>query len=115
MARFYSDENVPSPVVQALRRLGHDVLTSYDAGNANRAVPDSEVLSFAASQSRILITLNRRDFVKLHRSGAISHAGIVACSVDIDFERQALAIDASVRETSPMAGKLLLVRRHPVR
>lgn len=49
MARFYSNENFPLPVVEQLRKLGHDVLTSYEAGNANRSVPDREVLAFATS------------------------------------------------------------------
>jgi len=35
MARFYSNENFPLPVVEALRAMGHDVLSSLDAGNAN--------------------------------------------------------------------------------
>lgn len=32
MARFYSNENFPLPVVERLRALGHDVLTTYEAG-----------------------------------------------------------------------------------
>ena len=54
MARIYSNENIPIQVVTELRRLGHDVLTSLDAGKANSAVPDLEVLSFAAAEGRIL-------------------------------------------------------------
>jgi hypothetical protein len=34
MASLYTNENVPLEVVAELRRLGHDVLTSYEAGNA---------------------------------------------------------------------------------
>ena len=37
MARFYSNENIPLQVVTELRRLGHHVLTSLDAGNSNAA------------------------------------------------------------------------------
>ena len=44
MAPFYSNENFPLPTVDELRRLGHDVLTSRDAGNAGRAVPDPKFL-----------------------------------------------------------------------
>ncbi|TEU18005.1 MAG: hypothetical protein E3J21_06900 [Anaerolineales bacterium] len=29
MARLYANENLPLPVVGELRRLGHDVLTTY--------------------------------------------------------------------------------------
>lgn len=32
MARLYADENFPFPVVVCLRALGHDVLTTNDAG-----------------------------------------------------------------------------------
>jgi hypothetical protein len=35
MARFYSNENMSIPVVAELRTLGHKVLTSAEAGNAN--------------------------------------------------------------------------------
>ena len=31
MARLYADENFPFPAVEALRRLGHDVLTMTKA------------------------------------------------------------------------------------
>ena len=34
MASLYSNENFPKRVVDELRRLGHDVLTSYEAGRA---------------------------------------------------------------------------------
>ena len=42
MARFYSDENVPLDVVRGLRSLGHDVLTAFEAGQANRNTQDDE-------------------------------------------------------------------------
>ena len=56
MARLYSNENIPRQVVAELRRLGHDVLTSPEAGTANAAVPDSEVLAFAVAENRILLS-----------------------------------------------------------
>ncbi len=37
MAHLYGNENFPLPVVEALRRLGHEVLTSHEAGNAMAA------------------------------------------------------------------------------
>jgi hypothetical protein len=49
MIRFYTNENIPAQVVAELRRLGHDVMTSLDAGRANSAVPDDEVLAFAGA------------------------------------------------------------------
>ncbi|HXB68895.1 MAG TPA: DUF5615 family PIN-like protein [Candidatus Acidoferrales bacterium] len=67
MAHFYTNENIPVQVVTELRRLGHDVITSLDAGRANSAVPDAEVLAFAAADGRILLTHNRRHFLRLHQ------------------------------------------------
>jgi hypothetical protein len=41
VAPLYANENFPLLVVEELRRLGHDVITSQDAGNAGQAVPDA--------------------------------------------------------------------------
>jgi hypothetical protein len=67
MARLYANENFPLPAIEELRRLGHDVLTSYESGRAGQAVPDEDVLAFAVAEARILITLNRKHFVRLHQ------------------------------------------------
>jgi hypothetical protein len=34
MAKLYSNENFPLPVVEELRQLGHDVLTIQETGKA---------------------------------------------------------------------------------
>ena len=73
MARFYANENIALQVVIELRRLGNDVLTSREAGKANAAVPDPEVLKFAASEGRILLTHNRRHFLRLHQHRTEGH------------------------------------------
>jgi len=67
MAALYSNENFPRRVVEELRRVGNDVLTSYEAGRANQRIPDDQVLSFATGQQRAVLTLNRLDFIRLHR------------------------------------------------
>ncbi len=57
MARLYSNENFPLPVVEKLRALGHDVLTIQEWGMADQALPDDEVLKFAAAENRAVLTL----------------------------------------------------------
>ncbi len=109
MARFYSNENFPQGAVEELRKLGHDVLTSLEAGKANQRIPDEEVLAFATNENRILLTLNRKHFMKLHASGD-EHSGIVVCTQDNDFIRLALRIHAAVGNES-MSGILLRVSR----
>jgi hypothetical protein len=50
MARLYGDEDFSLPVVEELRRLGHDVLTAQEAGQANLGVTDSAVLALAITR-----------------------------------------------------------------
>src|ERR1700678_516319 len=77
--RFYSNENFPLGTVIELRALGHDVLTSLDAGNANQGISDEDVMNFAIAERRAVLTINRRDFIRLHRENK-EHAGIVVCT-----------------------------------
>lgn len=111
MARFYSNENFPQTAVEELRKLKHDVLTSLEAGKANQRIPDEEVLSFAAKEDRILLTLNRKHFIKLHTKDS-GHSGIVVCTQDNDFVRLAQRIHEAVEtESQSMANILLRVNR----
>lgn len=112
MARLYSNENFPLQVVVALREAGHDVLTSLEAGEANRALSDSAVLAFAISQERALLTLNRRDFIREH-ARIPDHAGIIVCTQDTDTSGQARRIDEAIRASQSLAGKLIRVNRPP--
>lgn len=110
MARFYTNENLPLPVAAHLRQAGHDVLTVAESGQAGIALPDPDVLAFAAREHRILVTLNRRHFVRLHHEQP-GHAGILVCTFDPDFARQAGSIDAVVRKYPDMNGRLERVTR----
>ncbi len=110
MARLYTDENFPEPVVIALRAMGHDVLTAMQAGNANQKVPDAELLAFATGMGRAVLTLNRRDFLRLHRANA-SHQGIVACTADAQYDRQARHIDEALTRVTSCAGELIRITK----
>lgn len=90
--RFYADENFPLDVVIELRRSGHDVLTAFEDGRANRRVPDEEVLTRATELQRAVLTINRRDFRSLHEQTRGAHAGIVICTQDADYIGQARRI-----------------------
>ena len=83
MFRFYANENLAAELVNELQRLGHDVLTSREAGNANQGIPDDEVLSAAAVNGRCVVKFNRDDFLALHRKG-MDYGGIVVCKDDPD-------------------------------
>jgi hypothetical protein len=110
MAALYADECFPLPVVEALRRRGHDVLTAVEAGQANQSVPDTEVLALATKLGRAVLTLNRRQFIGLHSRNS-AHMGIVVCNEDPDAERQAASIDSAVRNSVTLQGTLTRVNR----
>jgi predicted nuclease of predicted toxin-antitoxin system len=110
MARLYADEQFPQEISARLRQMGHDVLTVQDAGNANLGIPDKQVLAFAIHDNRAVITLNRRDFIRLHRHTA-EHFGIIVCTNDPDRIRMATRINEAIAAEEPLPGKLIRVVR----
>ncbi|MFZ4558077.1 MAG: DUF5615 family PIN-like protein, partial [Pseudanabaena sp.] len=91
MARFYTDEQFPLPVVKILRTLGHDILTVQEANKAEQKIPDNEVLAYAISLERAVLTLDRHDFIRLHKQNP-QHQGIVICKSSSDWEQMAQKI-----------------------
>jgi hypothetical protein len=69
VARVFADENFPLPVVEELRRLGHDIVTITDAGKAGQSLADEALLEFAYADNRAVLTLNRKHFLRLHGAG----------------------------------------------
>ena len=95
---LYADEDFPRPIVEELRRLGHDVLTAQDDGRT--ATPDPIILARAHSLGRVVLTLNRSDFERLDRKGA-DHSGIVSGRHDKNHLSQAARIHAALAGRSP--------------
>lgn len=108
MARLYANENFPRQIVAALRDMGHDVLTTVEAGQANQELPDAAVLTFATREGRAVLTLNRRDFIRLHREQP-DHAGIIVCAQDPDVGGQANRIHAAITAAGELFGQLIRV------
>jgi len=104
------NEQFPRVVSERLRTMGHDVLTVQEAGNDNLGIPDNEVLAFAIRDNRAVITLNRHDFVRLHRANS-EHFGIVVCTNDIDRNRMATRINEALVYQESLEGKLIRVVR----
>lgn len=110
MASFYADETFRYPVVEALRLLGHDVLTCLEAGRAGQGIEDALLLADATAFGRILFTENRRHFIRLHQSGQ-AHNGIVVCTFDRDSVAFARRIDTAVAAEPPGGRWLARVNR----
>src|ERR1700689_3436978 len=95
---LYADEDFPYPVVEELRRLGHDVLTAQEDGRT--ATPDPDVLARANALGRAVVTYNRRHYERLHRQGA-AHSGILSASQDTDHPALAARIHVALAGSSP--------------
>jgi hypothetical protein len=78
--RLLPDANLsPSGVAAQLREAGHDVLALAEDA-AFEGLSDPHVLELAASEGRVLITRNSRDFAPIARQWAEaqrSHAGLI--------------------------------------
>jgi hypothetical protein len=110
MAQLYSNENFPLPVVEELRRLGHDVLTIQETGKAGQRVSDEAVLTFATEEGRAVLTINRKHFIRLHKEHP-HHAGIIVCTFDPNFVGQAGRIHATIQAEAQLQGQLIRVNR----
>jgi len=109
VARLLADENVPLAVVEELRSQGHDVVTLVGS-LLGTGVSDTGILARARVEQRAVITLNRRDFFRLHREQP-DHEGIIACTFDPDFSGQARRIHAALPAEGVLRGILLRVNR----
>ncbi|MFN8904003.1 MAG: DUF5615 family PIN-like protein, partial [Pseudanabaena sp.] len=80
---------------------------------ANQQIPDDQVLAFAVCQERSILTINRIDFIRLHRRDN-QHFGIVVCTNNRNWEQFAARIDEAVRAEESLRGKLIRVVRPSV-
>ncbi len=110
MFNLYSNENFPQIMVRLLQNKGYDVLTSYKAGQANQSIPDESVLEFAIQTNRIVITLNRDDFIQLHRKNN-QHRGIIICKADRDYEEQIQTLTNYLETQESLQNRLIRVKK----
>jgi hypothetical protein len=109
MADLYADENFRYTVVDQLRLPGHAVLTVREAGQ--QGGNDDQVLAFATTAGRAVLTFNRRHFVRLHFRVA-DHAGIIVCTDD-DAVILADRIHQAIVSTPSLRNQLLRINRPP--
>ncbi|MDZ8263254.1 DUF5615 family PIN-like protein [Nostoc sp. ChiQUE01b] len=110
MLKLYSNENFPMDMVLELCQYGYDVLTSQEAGQANLGISDEDVLTFATQNQRVVITLNREDFIALHRT-VIFHQGIIICKTDRDYTGQTHALYTYLQQIEDMKNRLIRVKK----
>jgi hypothetical protein len=104
---LYADEDFFYPVVEELRRLGHDVVTAQQDGHSS--APDPIILGSANALERVLLTFNPWDFKRLHRQGA-AHCGILSSTQDRDHAAPAGRIDGALVGMTPGRWRLRINR-----
>ncbi len=83
MIFLYADEDIPLPLVRALRLQGLHVVTTVEQNM--RGKTDEEQVLRASSLQAIFFTHNVADFVQLHnrfRKGGVNHSGIIVSKKD---------------------------------
>lgn len=111
MIKLYANENFPVETVVILRSLGYDILSTHDVGQSNLKIPDEEVLAFAIVEKRAIITVNRKDFKRLHHSSP-THFGIIICTKNDDFKDFAACIhNVLVQYEGDISNQLIRVYR----
>lgn len=76
------DEMFTDDIAQQLRTKGYDV-TSVAADPALAGLPDDQILAYATTEGRALVTANVKDFIPLdtrYRAAGQSHAGLILVS-----------------------------------
>jgi predicted nuclease of predicted toxin-antitoxin system len=110
MVKLHADENLPIAVVRALRDHGYDINTAEEVGRAGQAIPDRDVLEYATVEGRAVITLNRRDFIRLHQD-VPNHAGIIVCTVDPNSKTLADRVHAALNDLEHLTGRIIRINR----
>ena len=75
---FFADECVYKVTVDLLRSWEHSVITVQDAGLAGK--PDEEILAYAISHERVLITIDM-DFSNIRHYPPTAHKGIIVAKM----------------------------------
>lgn len=74
MMNFIADENVYTPIIEALRGAGHDLLEAKE--EKSLVMSDFEIFKTAQEQNRTLLTMDK-DFSNILRYAPGSHPGII--------------------------------------
>jgi len=109
MIKLYANEQFPNDAVIELRKLGYDVLTTHDVRQSGKGIADAEVLSYAISLKRAVITFDK-DFFKLHRENP-NHYGIILCTENRNYPQFAQIIHAKLSNTPQIDKQLIRITK----
>lgn len=102
------DEDFNQKVLALLTLAGHDVTSIKELGLDRQWLPDEEVLQIASELGRVVLTHNKNDFIKLHRS-VDKHAGIITCYQTANAEKLSGKIINLLKKEEELENKLFRV------
>lgn len=111
--RILADENFPRPVVEGLRRQGHDV--SWARSDCP-GIKDRALLERAEAEGRLLLTLDK-DFweLALRRPAALKRCGVVLFRVHpANPENLTPLVNSALRAPHPWTGHVSIVTRDSI-
>jgi len=79
------DEDFNHKVLKGLADASYDVTSIRDLGLDRQWFSDEDVLKTAIELGRIVLTHNKRDFIRLHRK-TNQHPGIITCYQTSDHD-----------------------------
>ncbi|MGK7931238.1 MAG: DUF5615 family PIN-like protein [Microcystaceae cyanobacterium] len=79
-----------------------------DAKQAGKKIPDEEILKLATENNRAVLTLNRKDFIKLHYSKP-NHSGIIVCRDDRNWQQFAERINQATLSTQSSGVRMAII------
>ena len=56
--KIVADENLFEPIIDYLRKLGHDVLSIRDTSHSG--ISDDEIYTLACKEKRVIMTMNKK-------------------------------------------------------
>ena len=112
LGRLFADAMMPIQIVHALRRLGYEVQTVQQFQGTSRpevSLSDEAVLEAAIQFQATVITMNGKDFARIHCAAHHTHNGIIICNESADYEKRAKEIEEVLKASKPLTGKLISI------
>ena len=94
--KIIADENLFEPIIDYLRRLGHDVLSIRDVGLSG--ISDDAVFQKACHEARIIVTMDK-DFSRMFRFPPEKCGGIIVVKIYKRTVEETLSIFRKVFES----------------
>lgn len=104
------DEDFNHKVLKVLAEASYDVTSIRELGLDRKWFSDEDVLKTAIELNRIVLTHNKKDFIKLHRNTEW-HPGIITCYQTADYEVLANQVLNLLQEVDSFESKLYRINR----